>query len=113
MAPPGRSIALDEPGLQFHAAGAYPSVVTYTAGWLLPGDDGRNLPPVIESGCMSLISTSRAGRGRDPLAKSRNHPRRDLDRILGRPGRRRLGAGASGMPPDIDSRLSIYRRRTV
>jgi len=87
--------------------------VTYTAGWLLPGDDGRNLPAVIESGCMSLLSTARAGRGRDPLAKAEDIPGViRTEYWVGSTGGA-MGAGASGMPPDIESRLSMYRRRTV
>jgi hypothetical protein len=89
-----------------------PLVVTYKAGWLLPGDDGRNLPPVIESGCMSLISTYRAGRGRDPLAKSETIPGViSTEYWVGPVGG--ASSGASGMPPDIASRLSFYRRHVV
>jgi hypothetical protein len=86
--------------------------VTYSAGWLLPGDEGTNLPAVIEGATMSLISTSRAGRGRDPLAKSETIPGViSTEYWVGPVGT--SGSHASGMPPDIASRLSPYRRYIV
>lgn len=45
-------------------------VVTYTAGWLLPGQDGRNLPPDIESAVIGLVKMFRFARERDPNVKS-------------------------------------------
>lgn len=89
-----------------------PMIVRYKAGWLLPGDEGRNLPLVIETGCTSLISTARAGRGRDPLVKAEDIPGvLRTEYWVGAVGG--SAAGGSGLPPEIASRLSPYRRYVV
>jgi hypothetical protein len=50
------------------------AVVTYTAGWLLPGQSGRNLPPDIESATIGLVKASWYARKRDPNLKEENIP---------------------------------------
>lgn len=45
-------------------------VVTYTAGWLLPGQDGRTLPRDIESATIGLVKAAWFARLRDPNIKS-------------------------------------------
>lgn len=47
-------------------------VIAYVAGWLLPGDSGRNLPLEIESACIELVKASRFSRARDPQLRSEN-----------------------------------------
>lgn len=47
-------------------------VVTFTAGWLLPDDDARNLPYDIEEAAISLIKATRFSRSRDPMLRSEN-----------------------------------------
>lgn len=90
---------------------ALPMLVTYKAGWLLPGEDGRNLPPVIESATISRISSGRAGRGRDPAIKAERIPGvMDVEYWVGSTS---SGGDGSGIPPDIMSQLSLYRRYTV
>jgi len=32
-----------------------PLIITYTAGWVLPGDEGRNLPYAIENACILQV----------------------------------------------------------
>lgn len=49
-------------------------VVTYTAGWLLPGQSGSNLPADIESAAISLVKMNWFARKRDPNVKSENIP---------------------------------------
>lgn len=49
-------------------------IVTYTAGWLLPGQQGRNLPPDIESATIGLVKAAWYARKRDPNLKSQNIP---------------------------------------
>ena len=46
--------------------------VTYTAGWILPGQTGTGpaLPADIEGAVLSLIKAARASRTRDPLVKA-------------------------------------------
>jgi len=44
--------------------------VTYTAGFILPGEEGRDLPVMVERATVLIISAIIAGRQRDPLTKS-------------------------------------------
>jgi hypothetical protein len=44
-------------------------VVTYTAGWLLPDDRGRNLPAPIESAVIDVVVDFYFARKRDPALK--------------------------------------------
>lgn len=44
--------------------------VTYVAGWLLPGQEDRDLPPDIEDAVIDVIGTMRSLRSRDGLLKS-------------------------------------------
>lgn len=41
-------------------------VITYTAGWKLPGDPDRDLPADIEDACLSLVRSAWFARARDP-----------------------------------------------
>lgn len=47
-------------------------VVSLTAGWLLPGDTGRNLPQNIEDAAIELIKLARFNRTRDPTLRQEN-----------------------------------------
>lgn len=49
-------------------------VVTYAAGWLLPGQSGRNLTPDIESATIGLVKAAWYARKRDPNLKEENIP---------------------------------------
>lgn len=44
--------------------------VTYTGGYLLPGQPGRDLPPSLEGACIDLVSSYWHSRGRDPTLKA-------------------------------------------
>lgn len=44
-------------------------VVTYTAGWKLPGETGRNLPRGAEDVCLALAKAEYFAAGRDPAVK--------------------------------------------
>lgn len=44
--------------------------VVYTAGFVLPGDEGRNLPVLVERATVLVAAAILSGRQRDPLAKS-------------------------------------------
>jgi hypothetical protein len=46
--------------------------VTYTAGWLLPAQPGRDLPADVEQACLILLAARNAGQGRDPMLRSEN-----------------------------------------
>lgn len=49
-------------------------VVTYTAGWLLPEQDKRNLPADIEQAAIECIVAQYAAKGRDQNVKAENIP---------------------------------------
>lgn len=84
-------------------------VITYVAGWLLPGDAGANLPKDIESAAIDLIKATRAARMRDPLAKRIEIPDvRTVDYWVG--GTAKNG---SGMSSDIEAKLAPYRNMVV
>jgi uncharacterized phiE125 gp8 family phage protein len=44
--------------------------ITYAAGYLLPGQNGRNLPTDIERACILLVAAHYNGRGRDERLRS-------------------------------------------
>lgn len=45
-------------------------VVAYTAGWLLPGQDGRDLPEAVERACLLAVAAAWHAAGRDPALRS-------------------------------------------
>jgi hypothetical protein len=45
-------------------------VVEYSAGWILPGEDDRDLPGEVEQACLLVVSDLVAGAGRDPRLRS-------------------------------------------
>ena len=103
-------------GIAFRQPASYygwwgmPLTITYVAGWLLPGDSGRNLPWDIEDAAVRLVKTARSSRTRDPLTKSEDVP--GLFRTeywVGAVGAS-AGPGGSSLPPDIASTLDFHRR---
>lgn len=79
------------------------AVITYTAGYLLPGETGRNLPPVLESACVELVSSYWASRGRDPTLKA------EEDYGVARFEYWNGAVGASGsLPPGVMSKISAF-----
>jgi hypothetical protein len=84
-------------------------VVTYTAGWLLPGQDNRNLPPDIEQAAIGLVQASWFARKRDPNVKSENiFGIRQVDYFFGTPGQ-----GAGPLPVDVMAKLGPYRNMSL
>lgn len=77
-------------------------VVTYVAGWKLPGEDGRNLPAPIERAAIDLVKLMRFSRKRDAMVKAEEVP--DVERIEYWVG----GAEAAAIPPDVASRIERY-----
>lgn len=77
-------------------------VVSYVAGWKLPGEDGRNLPAPIERAAIDLVKLTRFGRKRDAMVKAEEIP--DIERIEYWVG----GADAAAIPPDVASRIERY-----
>lgn len=83
-------------------------VVTYAAGYLLPGESGATLPPVIEAAAVELVASYWSARGRDPRV-----------RVEDIPGVMRteywVGAvGAAGqLPPGVFDKIAIFGRRPI
>lgn len=78
-------------------------VVVYTAGYLLPGESGRNLPPVLEAACLELVSAYWSSRGRDPALKAEEdyHVAR-FEYWVG-------AVGADGdLPPSVMAKISSF-----
>lgn len=83
-------------------------VTTYVAGWLLPGDAGRNLPFPIEDAIFDTIKASRFDRTRNPSLRSEN--------ILGGLYAYTLFDRSNGsikIPPNIAASIDRYRRKVV
>lgn len=82
-------------------------VVTYVAGWLMPGQVNRNLPTDIEDVAIGLIGAGRFARLRDPLVKGEEIPGvLRTDYWVG-------SIGNGSMPPDLAAQLDPYRNVRV
>jgi hypothetical protein len=90
---------------------AIPIIVRYKAGWRLPGDENRNLPRVIETGAISRVTSVRAAGSRDPNVKAEDIP--GVLRTEYWVGSTGGDSSTGGIPPDIWSQLSLYRRLSV
>jgi uncharacterized phiE125 gp8 family phage protein len=80
-------------------------IVAYTAGYVLPGTAGRNLPPAIEGAAVALVSDYWASRGRDPTLRSESIPG-----VI----ERQFWIGAVGeaelLPPRVLASIAPFRR---
>jgi uncharacterized phiE125 gp8 family phage protein len=80
-------------------------VVAYTAGFILPGASGRNLPRAIEGAVIALVSDYWASRGRDPTLRSESIPG-----VI----ERQFWVGAVGeaesLPPRVLASIAPFRR---
>lgn len=104
----------DKAGILYRLdASGYPSfwswtksvVIVYAAGFLLPGEAGRNLPPAIEAGAISLMQSFWQARGRDSLVKSEEIPGvMRVDYWVGAVGE------AGELPPDVVMKIAPFRR---
>ena len=75
-------------------------VVTYVAGWKLPGDASPNMPGDIEDAAMRLIKSARFARERDPYIKSETIPG---------PITTVFQDATSELPEDVTALLDPYR----
>lgn len=83
-------------------------VVSYTAGWALPGDDGTNMPAEIEQAVIEGIRARWYARKRDPNVKSENLPGvREVKYFFGSPGQ------DQPLPPLSMSLLDPYRNMSL
>jgi hypothetical protein len=80
-------------------------IVLYTAGYILPGSPGSNLPASIEGATVDLVESFWLSRGRDPLIKSEEITGiRRVDYWVGTVG------DPEQLPPDVLRRISPLRR---
>jgi uncharacterized phiE125 gp8 family phage protein len=83
-------------------------VVAYTGGYILPGQDGRNLAYAIEGAVVALVSDYWASRGRDPTLRSESIPgvidRQFWVSAVGDPGL---------LPPRVLASIAPFRRPAV
>lgn len=80
-------------------------VVTYTGGYLLPGQQGANLPGDIEAACLIAIVADYQSRGRDPQLRSET-----ADGIGGQSWLDPDTAAHGALPWAAAERLQPYRR---
>lgn len=77
--------------------------VTYIAGYLLPGQNGRNLPTDIERACILMVAAQHNARGRDPLLRSEGA------QGIGQVSYLDPRAGMEAMPPQAAALLQPYQ----
>jgi uncharacterized phiE125 gp8 family phage protein len=80
--------------------------VVYTAGYVLPGNEGANLPADIERACIDLCVRGYHNTGRDRSLKSEEVPG-----VIKQTWE--TSAPASGLSEDITSRLNPYRQVAI
>jgi len=78
--------------------------ITYSAGWVLPGQEGANLPATIEHAVLLLVGGMWSAQQRDPLVKSES-----VDGVS-RTDYWVPGAGSRLPDPTAESLLQPYRR---
>ena len=83
-------------------------VVVYVAGYLLPGQTGRDLPADLEEGCLEQVKSGWFSATRDPLVKAEDIP--DLGRIDYWVGQ--VGESAALVPQCLE-RIEKYRDRML
>lgn len=100
-------------GLLYRLRGDYRSrwcarkvVVSYSAGWLLPEDEGANLPADVTRACLLTVSAWWHARGRDPMLRS------ESDQSIGAVSYIAT-ADMGGLPPQAQALLAPYRQWTV
>lgn len=79
--------------------------IVFDAGYLMPGEAGRDLPPVLEAAAVELVSSYWAAKGRDPLVRVE-----DIPGVM----RTEYWVGAVGeagsLPPSVESKIEPFRR---
>ncbi len=80
-------------------------VVSYTGGYLLPGQSNRNLPVGIEGAVVDMVQSFWLAKGRDPLLK-----RVDIPGLVSREWWVGSVGEAGELPPGIVTKLAPFRR---
>lgn len=78
--------------------------VEYTAGWVMPGASGRDLPRDLERAAIVAVKAWFKGRKRDPAISSEKVGRKSVDYVD------RPGADPEALPPAALRYLAPYRR---
>jgi hypothetical protein len=84
--------------------------VSYSGGWVMPGDPGRTLPPALEAAAVAYCRSLLASRDRDPMLRSDEIPGViTRDYYSGN----RAGGESVLLPPDVASMLNPFKRIRV
>jgi hypothetical protein len=84
--------------------------VSYSGGWVMPGDEDRTLPPALEAAAVAYCRSMLASRDRDPMLRSVEIPgviTRDYY------SHNRAGGESALLPPDVVSMLNPFKRIRV
>jgi uncharacterized phiE125 gp8 family phage protein len=104
----GQLYRLDASGYACAWAWSKEVTVVFAAGYLLPGEAGRDLPPALEGAAIELLASYWQSRGRDPMVKAEEVPgvmRKEY--WVG-------SVGAEGeLPPSVMTKISPFRRVLV
>jgi hypothetical protein len=107
---PGAGIlyCLDSSGYRMSWACCKSITISYSAGYIMPGQAGANLEPALEAAAIELLQAYWMSRGRDPLIRSEDVP--GLGAVTYWVG----AVGESGeLPPSVESRIAPFRRTSV
>lgn len=85
------------------------TVVVYSAGFILPGAEGRDLPADIEAACIALCARAFHAKGRDPALRSYENP--DVESYSFVDPNKLLTV--DGLPADVAERLRPYRQVVI
>lgn len=101
----GMLFRLDSSGYPSRWSFSKSAVVVYAAGYLLPGEEGRNLPPSLEAAAIELVASYWFSRGRDPMLRAEsNEGVARLEYWVG-------AVGASGdLPPGVMAKIEPFRK---
>ena len=80
-------------------------IVTYTAGYVLPGTSGANLPPAIERACILLVKDMWQSRNREMNVSSER-----IDGVYQVTYAQGVSGGGVGIPAKVETLLTPYRR---
>ena len=81
--------------------------VFYSGGWVMPGDEGRTLPPALEAAAVAYCRSLLSSRDRDPMLRSVEIPgviTRDYY------SSNRAGGESTLLPPDVAAMLGPFKR---
>jgi hypothetical protein len=81
--------------------------VAYSGGWVMPGEEGRTLPPAIEAAAVAYVGTMWSSRQRDPMIRSMEIPG-VVSYDYHSPSR--AGGEGSLLPPGVATMLAPFKR---